>query len=155
MPLLKLDKENYYEAILRPAAKQSECEKWTHEAIKLYNWAELPDTDIVCLARDWVSLLMSLMVGTSLTPTTSPDPSALNARSCTPSAYFGYFHSCFFTVWSQINTVPSLPGAHQCERVDFSAVDKRSDADDSDLFEELERELEGGWVLCANGGWKS
>ena len=50
LPLLKLTKEKYYEAILRHAAKQSECEKQTHEAIKLYNWAESPDTDIACLA---------------------------------------------------------------------------------------------------------
>ena len=60
---LKLDKEKYYEAILWPAAKQSKHEKWTHEAIKLCNWAESPDTDIACLAGDWVSSLMSLMVG--------------------------------------------------------------------------------------------
>ena len=51
MPLLKLDKEKYHEAILRPAAKQSEREKRTHEAIKLYNLAESPDTVIACLAR--------------------------------------------------------------------------------------------------------
>ena len=41
------------------------------------------------------------------------------------------------------------------EHVDFSAADKHSDVDDLDLFEELERELKGGWVLCVNGGWKS
>ena len=51
LPLLKLDKEKYYEVILRPAAKQSEREKRTNEAIKLYNLAESPDTVIACLAR--------------------------------------------------------------------------------------------------------
>ncbi|KAF8588475.1 NIC-domain-containing protein [Ramaria rubella] len=51
LPLLKLDREKYYEAILRPAAKQSEREKRTNEAIKLYNLAESPETVIACLAR--------------------------------------------------------------------------------------------------------
>ncbi|KAF8491289.1 nucleoporin-interacting protein NIC96 [Gautieria morchelliformis] len=51
LPLLKLDKEKYFEVILRPAAKQSEREKRTNEAIKLYNLAESPDTVIACLAR--------------------------------------------------------------------------------------------------------
>jgi Nup93/Nic96 len=51
LPLLKLDKEQYFQVILRPAAKQSEREKRTNEAIKLYNLAESPDTVIACLAR--------------------------------------------------------------------------------------------------------
>ena len=43
----------------------------------------------------------------------------------------------------------SDPPFHR-ECVDFSAADKHSDADDSDLFEELEWELEDGRVLCTN-----
>lgn len=57
MPLLKLDKEKYYEVILRPAAKQSEREKRTNEAIKLYNLADSPETVIACLARSLSELI--------------------------------------------------------------------------------------------------
>lgn len=57
LPLLKLDKEKYYEVILRPAAKQSEREKRVNEAIKLYNLAESHDTVIACLARSLSELI--------------------------------------------------------------------------------------------------
>ncbi|KAF8525242.1 nucleoporin-interacting protein NIC96 [Hysterangium stoloniferum] len=57
LPLLKLDKQKYYEVILRPAAKQSEREKRINEAIKLYNLADSPDTVIACLARELSELI--------------------------------------------------------------------------------------------------